>query len=477
MQKVKFTELTLSNEMQRALEEMGFVDASQIQSGSIPVILEGKDVIGQAQTGTGKTAAFAIPMIEMLDEHVNEISSLVMCPTRELCLQVSNEFKKLAKYRKGIRILAVYGGESISNQIRDLKRGVHIIVGTPGRMIDHLERGTIKLNKIKMVVLDEADEMLNMGFREDIENILQRVPATKQTVLFSATMPKAIMDIVHNYQTDPFLVKVTKTELTATNIEQGFFETVNAEKARIIHALIDTQDLKSVVVFCNTKRRVDELVATMQAEGVSAEALHGDLSQAQRNRVMLAFRNGKVKVLVATDVAARGIDITNLDAVFNYDLPHDPEYYVHRVGRTGRAGNTGKAFSFVTGRNEYRMLREIENYAKIKVDKLEAPTAKERGKLHIQKLFDKAYHSVVHDDLKKFEELVEDFCQEGFKPQQMAAALIKMSLPVVKETKAHRPEESTTRSFKGKKKDFQRSDRRSSGRDSREKKKFGKRYS
>jgi ATP-dependent RNA helicase DeaD len=476
MQKVKFTELMLSQEMQRALDDMGFEEASQIQAGAIPVILEGKDVIGQAQTGTGKTAAFGIPLLEMLDEHVNEISSLIMCPTRELSLQVSNELKKLAKYRKHVRILAVYGGESIQNQIKDLKRGIHIVVGTPGRMIDHLERGTIKLDKVKMVVLDEADEMLNMGFREDIETILQRVPATRQTVLFSATMPKVIMDIVHNYQSEPSLIKVTKTELTSANIEQGYFETVNAEKARIMHALIDTQDLKSVVVFCNTKRRVDELVATLQAEGLSAEALHGDLSQAQRNRVMLAFRSAKVKVLVATDVAARGIDVSNLDAVFNYDLPHDPEYYVHRIGRTGRAGNTGKAFSFVTGRNEYRMLREIENYAKIKVDKLEAPSAKERQRLHIDKLFDKAYHSVVHDDLKKYEELVDDFCQEGFHPQQLAAALIKMSLPVIKESKPLREKERTqgrfdkkgkdTGGFRNKKKDFGKGG----------KKKFGRRY-
>ena len=266
MQKLKFTDLTLSSEMQRAIEEMGFTEASQIQSGSIPLILEGKDVIGQAQTGTGKTAAFGIPMIEMLDSHVNETSAVILCPTRELALQVSNEIKKLAKYHKKLKILAVYGGESMSNQIHDLRRGVHIVVGTPGRVLDHLERKTMNLSKVKMVVLDEADEMLNMGFRDDIESILQKMPPTRQTILFSATMPKAILDIVHNYQEDPSLVKVTKTELTATNIEQGYFETVNAEKARIIHALIDTQSLKSVVVFCNTKRRVDELVATLQAE-------------------------------------------------------------------------------------------------------------------------------------------------------------------------------------------------------------------
>jgi ATP-dependent RNA helicase DeaD len=474
MQKLKFTELTLSSEMQRAIDEMGFTEASQIQSGAIPLILEGKDVIGQAQTGTGKTAAFGIPMIEMLDAHVNEIEAVILCPTRELALQVSNEIKKLAKYHKGMRVLAVYGGESMQNQIHDLRRGVHIVVGTPGRILDHLERKTMNLTKVKMVVLDEADEMLNMGFRDDIETILQKMPTTRQTILFSATMPKAILDIVHNYQEDPSIVKVTKTELTATNIEQGYFETVNAEKARIIHALIDTQSLKSAVVFCNTKRRVDELVATLQAEGLATEGLHGDLSQAQRNRVMLNFRNGKLKVLVATDVAARGIDVENLDAVFNYDLPHDPEYYVHRVGRTGRAGNMGKAFSFVTGRNEYRQLREIENYAKIKVDKLNLPSAKERSKLHVEKLFEKAYLAVIHEDLAKFEELVDDFCKEGFKPKQFAAALIKLSLPVIKEIKpAAREESAGKRSFSGGGKrsgGFKRNDR---GQD---KKKFGKSY-
>jgi ATP-dependent RNA helicase DeaD len=361
----------------------------------------------------------------------------------------------------------------MQNQIHDLRRGVHIVVGTPGRVLDHLERRTMNFSKVKMVVLDEADEMLNMGFRDDIESILQKMPTTRQTILFSATMPKAILDIVHNYQQDPSLVKVTKTELTATNIEQGYFETVNAEKARIIHALIDTQNLKSVVVFCNTKRRVDELVATMQAEGIATEGLHGDLSQAQRNRVMLSFRNGKLKVLVATDVAARGIDVENLDAVFNYDLPHDPEYYVHRVGRTGRAGNMGKAFSFVTGRNEYRQLREIEQYAKIKVDRLNAPTAKERSKLHVEKLFEKAYQSVIHDDLAKFEELVDDFCKEGFKPKQFAAALIKLSLPFIKEIKpaAAREDSGPRRSFNKKTGGgFKRSDR------GQEKKKYGKSY-
>ena len=316
-----------------------------------------------------------------------------------------------------------------------------------------------------MVVLDEADEMLNMGFRDDIESILSNMPTTRQTILFSATMPKAILDIVHHYQQDPALVKVTKTELTAASIEQGYFETVNAEKARIIHALIDMQQLKSVVVFCNTKRRVDELVSTLQAEGMTAEALHGDLSQAQRNKVMQSFRTGKLKVLVATDVAARGIDVEKLDAVFNYDLPHDPEYYVHRVGRTGRAGNTGKAFSFVTGRNEYRQLREIENYAKIRVDKLHPPSAKERSRLHVEKLFEKAYQSVIHDDLAKYEELVDDFCQEGFRPKQFAAALLKLSLPVVKEIKAREPERKKPMKKSWQDKDVQRP-----------KKKFGKSY-
>ena len=432
---MKFTELTLSSEMQQALTEMGFTEASQIQAGAIPLILEGRDVIGQAQTGTGKTAAFGIPMVEMLDAHVNETEAVVLCPTRELALQVTNEIKKLALYHRGMRILAVYGGESMSQQVRELKRGVHIVVGTPGRILDHLQRRTMQLGKVKMVVLDEADEMLNMGFRDDIESILQQVPATRQTILFSATMPRAILDIVHRYQDDPSLVQVTKRELTSANIEQGYFETVNAEKARIIHALMDAQSLRSAVVFCNTKRRVDELVQTLQAEGLSAEGLHGDLSQAQRNRVMLAFRNRKLSVLVATDVAARGIDVENLDAVFNYDLPHDPEYYVHRIGRTGRAGNMGKAFSFVTGRNEYRMLREIEQYAKIKVDRLYPPSVKERRRLQVQKLFEKVSLSVVKDDLAIQEQLVDEFCTEGLTPRQLAAALLKLSLPEVRELK------------------------------------------
>ena len=428
VKKLQFSELALSPEMERAILDMGFVDASPIQGQTIPHLLNRKDVIGQAQTGTGKTAAFGIPLLELIKPEDKHVDALVMCPTRELAQQVAAELKKLAKYKKHINILAIYGGSSMSEQIHQLRRGVQVVVGTPGRIMDHLERKTLSFEKVKMAVLDEADTMLDMGFREDIENILKKMSPERQTVLFSATMPKPILDIAHRFQKHPVHVKVTTENLTATSIEQIYFEVGHASRAKIVSTLMDVHSLKLTLLFCNTKRRVDEVVATMRTMGHKADAIHGDLSQGQRNSVLSAFKSGKINILVASDVAARGIDVSNVDAVFNYDLPMDAEYYVHRIGRTGRAGKTGKAFSFVTGRNDFFKLRDIERYAKVKIQQGKVPTEKEILELNNVKLLAQFKKVVADGHLEKFEAMVADYCKEGFTAEQLAAVLLKLAL-------------------------------------------------
>lgn len=429
MKKLLFNELSFSAPLQQAIEEMGFVEATHIQSETIPLLLEGKDLIGQAQTGTGKTASFGIPLLEKIEEGDTTLSSVVLCPTRELALQVANELKKIAKHKKHIRIIPVYGGESIHQQIGDFKRGAQIIVGTPGRIIDHLERKTLSFDKVKTVVLDEADEMLNMGFRDDIETILKTMPKERQTVLFSATMPKPIIELAKKYQRHPAHVKVTTENLTAASIEQMFFDIGSMSKIQLISTLIAVHDIQLSIIFCNTKRKVDEVTKLLKSLGHKADSIHGDLDQRRRNNVLAAFRTGSTQFLVATDVAARGIDVSDIDAVFNYDIPLDPEYYVHRIGRTGRAGKTGKAFSFVTGRNEFRLLKSIEHFAGVTITRMPVPTEKEEHELFAQKLFIKIRAMVTKEDLSRFEEMSEQLTADGLTNRQLAAALLKIVLP------------------------------------------------
>ena len=351
MKKLKFEDMEFSQEIKKAVSDMGFEEASPIQSQAIPYILEGKDVIGQAQTGTGKTAAFGVPILEMCDEENRQLQAIVLCPTRELCIQVAEEISKLAKYKKNVYILPVYGGQPIERQIKALKKGVQIVIGTPGRVIDHLNRHTLKPGNINMVVLDEADEMFDMGFRDDIELILGKMPEDRQTVFFSATMPQEIMSFAKKFQKNPEIIKVVHKELTVPKVEQYYFELKPNMKTEILCRLIDIYNPKLSLVFCNTKRKVDELVLELQGRGYFADGLHGDLKQTQRDKVMSTFRSGNIDILVATDVAARGIDVDDVDIVFNYDIPQDEEYYVHRIGRTARAGREGTAFSFVVGRD------------------------------------------------------------------------------------------------------------------------------
>ena len=335
---MNFEELGLAPGILRAVTEMGFEQASPIQAQSIPVALEGRDMIGQAQTGTGKTAAFGIPLLQGIDPHNKKLQAVVLCPTRELAIQCANEMRKFAKFLHGIKVLPVYGGQDIVKQIRSIKSGTQVVIGTPGRVIDHIRRKTMKMDNVKTIVLDEADEMLNMGFREDIETVLQTLPEVHQTLLFSATMPKPIMDIAKKYLKQPEIVKVVKRELTVPKIEQYYYEVNPRRKSEVLSRLLDMYDPELSLVFCNTKKKVDELVEDLKGRGYFAAGLHGDLKQSQRDRVMNGFRNGRTDILVATDVAARGIDVDDVEAVFNYDVPQDDEYYVHRIGRTGRAG-------------------------------------------------------------------------------------------------------------------------------------------
>ena len=305
MEKLRFEDLNLSKEMQKAVAELDFEEATPIQYQSIPYILKGKDIIGQAQTGTGKTAAFGIPTLEMVDPESRKVQAVILCPTRELAIQVAEELKKLSKYKKGVEILPIYGGQPIERQMNGLKKGVQIIIGTPGRVMDHLDRRTLKLDNVKIVILDEADEMLDMGFREDIEFILKKIPEQRQTILFSATMPQAILNLAKKYQKNPEFIKLVHKELTVPSIEQFYYEVKEQTKPEVLSRLIDTYDLKLSLVFCNTKKRVDELVGHLQARGYLADGLHGDMNQTQRDRVMSKFRKGAVEILVATDVAAR----------------------------------------------------------------------------------------------------------------------------------------------------------------------------
>ncbi|TAH27320.1 MAG: DEAD/DEAH box helicase [Cytophagales bacterium] len=444
METITFDQLSLSDELMQAIGDSGYTAPSPIQAQAIPAILAGHDIIGQAQTGTGKTAAFGIPLLEAIDASDKHVQAIVMCPTRELALQVCTELRKLAKYKKGLFLLPVYGGESIENQIKDIKRGVSVIVGTPGRIIDHLNRKTLKLDKVKMVVLDEADEMLNMGFVEDIETILSHMPKERQTVFFSATMPKPILELTKRYQTNPKIVKIEKTSLTVSNIEQFYYEVRSGEKMEYVLRILEINNFKLALVFSNTKRMVDEIVEKLNVQGHKALGIHGDLSQSQRNNVMRKFRAGDVKVLVATDVAARGIDVDDVDAVINYDLPMDDEYYVHRIGRTGRAGREGKSFTLVASR-EMRSLRDLMHYTKANIAKGEMPSGKELAKLKLKKLQDKLTQIIESSDLKKHLWMIEEWELEGLDMKPLMAALLKLQVGDLSERKEERKDRDKDR--------------------------------
>ncbi|MBS6768012.1 MAG: DEAD/DEAH box helicase [Clostridium sp.] len=423
-----FEEMCLDTRIMRAIAEMGFEQPSPIQAQSIPIAVEGKDMIGQARTGTGKTASFGIPMLQRINPKDKNLQAIVLCPTRELAIQSANEIRKLAKFLHGIKVLPIYGGQEISKQIRSLKGGVQIVIGTPGRVMDHLRRHTLKPQTVDIVVLDEADEMLNMGFREDIETILGQLPEERQTMLFSATMPKPILEIAKRYLHEPEIVKVIQKELTVPKIEQYYYEVNPRKKNEVLSRLLDMYDPSLSLVFCNTKRKVDELVADLKGRGYFAEGLHGDMKQSQRDRVMNGFRNGRTDILVATDVAARGIDVDDVEAVFNYDVPQDDEYYVHRIGRTGRAGREGRAFTLVVGKEIYK-LKDIQRYCKTKIRRQPIPSVNDVAAIKVEKLLEQAGELIATDGLGRMMDLLEEYLDgSDYSATEMAAALLAMQL-------------------------------------------------
>jgi len=427
MTQITFKDLALSPATLKAIEEIGYVTPSPIQAEAIPVVLAGKDIIGQAQTGTGKTAAFMLPILEKVDPKSRNVQALVLCPTRELAVQVHEESKKFARNNRDLQILSIYGGQSYDPQIRALKKGVQIVVGTPGRVMDHMRRGTLKLENLKMLVLDEADEMLNMGFKDDIEEILEKTPNDRQTVMFSATMAREIQNIARTYPKKPEIVKVTSEELSNKKIDQYFIEVKRQDRVQAMIRCIDMMGLTSSIVFTNTKREVDELVSKLQEEGYVTEGLHGDLKQAQRDRVMNSFRRKNVNILVATDIAARGIDVSNVEAVFNYDIPLNEENYVHRIGRTGRAGSTGLSITFVFGKDMFR-IRRIEDYTKSKMTKMPIPSIEEIQAKKSTNVIDDVVANLEGQDFTKENELIAAILEKGYTIEQVAAGLLRMKI-------------------------------------------------
>ncbi|MFP4016399.1 MAG: DEAD/DEAH box helicase [Halanaerobiales bacterium] len=426
MKTIKFEELDLSSEMIRAIEDMGFEETTPIQAGAIPPILNGKDVVGQAQTGTGKTTAFGIPLLENINPDDKSLQAIILCPTRELAIQVAEELKRLSKYMHNVRTLPVYGGQSIGRQINALKRGVQVVIGTPGRVMDHMRRGTIKKSNIKLVVLDEVDVMLDMGFIDDIETILDGVSRDRQTLFFSATIPKTILRLGKKYQSNPEFIKITHEKLTVPGIEQYYYEVRRGEKLNALTRLLDLYTPQLSLIFCNTRKMVDELSIQLQARGILADAIHGGLNQVQRDRVMDKFRNGIIECLVATDVAARGIDVEGVEAVFNYDLPQDTDYYVHRIGRTGRAGNEGKAFTFVVGKDIYK-LRDIQKYTGTKIIRQNVPSVNDVQEAKVEQFTDKLTDYIENEHLSKYAKMVEELLEhQSYTSIEVAAALLKM---------------------------------------------------
>lgn len=421
----RFTDLNLSKDIQMAIEDMGFEETTTIQAQSIPYMLEGRDVVGQAPTGTGKTVAFGTMVLERIDPKNKGLQAVILCPTRELAIQVAGELKKISKYKKGIDILPIYGGQPIDHQIRALKKGVLIITGTPGRVMDHLNRRTLKMEGVKIIILDEADEMLDMGFREDIETIMRKIPEQRQTIFFSATMPKEILDLTKKYQKNPKFIELVHKEMTVPNVEQFYFEVKQQAKTEALVRLIDYHELKLSVVFCNTKKRVDELVEELITRGYIVDGLHGDMQQKQRDAVMSKFRKKEIEVLVATDVAARGIDVGDIEAVFNYDIPTDDEYYVHRIGRTARAGKAGLAFTFVIGKEVYR-IKEIQKFTKTKIIAKRIPSISDVEEVRTNLILENIKDVVDTGHLGEYSNLVEKLIQEDYTSLDIAAALLKI---------------------------------------------------
>ncbi|MCI0502913.1 MAG: DEAD/DEAH box helicase [Fusobacteria bacterium] len=430
MEKKLFADLEISKEVKKAVKEIGFEEATAIQTATIPLIMAGKDVIGHSQTGTGKTAAFGIPAIELLEvRNKKNIQSLIVCPTRELAVQASEEIRKFAKYKEGAKIVPVYGGQPIERQIKALKYGANIVVGTPGRIMDLMRRKVLKLGEVKLVVLDEADEMLNMGFKEDVETILLEVPLERQTILFSATMSKEIMRITEEFLKDPELVKIDHQQLTVPTIDQYYFEVPKGRKIDALCNALDVYNPSKSIVFCNTKKQVEELQGELQGRGYMAAGLHGDMRQVSRDQTLRSFKTGKNDILIATDVAARGIDVDDVEIVFNFDLPKDEEYYVHRIGRTGRAGKSGRAYTFVVGRNQLRDIKDLSKYIGRKILLQSIPSNADIHEIKQVELMENIKEVLdSSNNLNKYMNIVEELTGDDFTSMDVALALISLEL-------------------------------------------------
>ena len=426
---LKFNEFNLSASLLAEIEKAGFVEASPIQEQTIPLALEGKDVIGQAQTGTGKTAAFGLPTLEKIDVDNTVIQALVIAPTRELAVQSQEELFRFGR-SKGVKVRSVYGGSSIEKQIKALKSGAHIVVGTPGRLLDLIKRKALKLNHIETLILDEADEMLNMGFLEDIEAIISRVPEERQTLLFSATMPDAIKRIGVQFMKEPEHVKIAAKELTTELVDQYYIRVKEGEKFDTMTRLMDVEQPELAIVFGRTKRRVDELTRGLKIRGFRAEGIHGDLDQNKRLRVLRDFKNGNLDVLVATDVAARGLDISGVTHVYNYDIPQDPESYVHRIGRTGRAGKSGQSITFVAP-NEMGYLQIIENLTKKRMKGMKPATAEEafqaKKQVALKKIERDFEDESIRTNFEKFGKDARKLAAE-FSPEELAMYILSLTV-------------------------------------------------
>lgn len=413
----------ISEETLRAITDMGYEKPTPIQELTITPMLEGKDLIGQAQTGTGKTAAFGIPLVEKIDASDKNVQAIILSPTRELAVQTAGEIQKLGKYRPGLRVLAVYGGQPIERQLRELQYGVQIIVGTPGRVMDHMNRGSLSLSRVKVAILDEADEMLDMGFRDDIENILSQTNEERQTALFSATMPFPILTLAQKYLKDPQMLKVENKQMTVEAIKQTYIQIRSFHKIELLARLLVRDNISRALVFMNTKMGVEEVVTALQNRGFAAAGLHGDMRQIERDAIMARFKQGTVGILIATDVAARGLDIDNVEAVFNYDIPLDVEYYVHRVGRTGRAGKEGRAYTFVVGRETARMW-EYRKITKTAILTELPPSGEDIRKVEEQRLMEKTIELANGEQDEKLLESANKLL-ESAEPAKVIASLLK----------------------------------------------------
>ncbi|MGB0581130.1 MAG: DEAD/DEAH box helicase [Limisphaerales bacterium] len=462
MQKLLFPDLGIDDEILKAIEKLGFEQPSPIQAEAIPVALSGRDVVGQSQTGSGKTMAFGIPALQIVNTADIATQVLVMCPTRELAMQVCTEIHKFTPSRSPIRATPIYGGAAYEHQIRALKKGSQIVVGTPGRILDFVRRGTLKLGGLKMLVFDEADEMLDMGFRDEIDELVNALPEKRQTIFFSATMARPIRNLINKHTNDAAEITIEHKALTVPTIEQRFYEVYGRSKIEVLCRVLDTEEVRKAIVFANTKRAVDDISDALVARGYTSDRLHGDLTQTMRDRVMKKFRLGNIEILSATDVAARGLDVDDVDLICNYDLPYDEEDYVHRIGRTGRAGREGKAISLVTGR-EIFLLERIQRYIKTTIKRHRIPSLEDLATGRAEGLSGKLRTVLESGEFAPHDTVVEKLLDAGFSSTNIASALIHLLLKEsernpeeIAEDRPHRPKERPARGAKTSKAPHQR---------------------